>query len=359
MLEAFSLEEALHPVKQAVVATDGSVILFANRSALSAFGQEIKGRPAEEFFTQEILKNSSDFFAASTTVNGRGAKLTVSRRQGISLIYVDFEPVAANNIAFTRRMFSNLRNCATGIKLAADHCFGRIESGQEPTDRAVSILYHYYYRLARTIIQLDSADKLDRGEIVFTPVATDIGSFCASLIDTVSSLCHDSGVKLRYNFPAELVLSNVDVDLFELTMYNLLSNSLKNAGVGTVIELSVKSSQNKTVISLDDNGVGIPDKKLGDIFSIPTDSDSTSPDDEIGLGLYIAHSVVRLHDGTMLVESREGSGVHIRILLPSAEDSGTSLNASEEEYLAAGMSPALTGLADVLPSGCYGTKFED
>lgn len=358
MLEAFSLEDALHPIKQAVVAIEGSVILFANKAALSAFGRELKGRPAKELFPPEILENQSTFFAASVPVGGRDAKIIVSRRPGISLIYIEFDPPSANPIAFTHRMFSNLRNCATGIKLAADHCFGRIENGQQPTDRAVSILYHYYYRLARTIIQLDSADKLERGEIVFTPIPTDICAFCSNLIDTASYLCRENGVKFKYSCPPERLISSVDVDLLELTMFNLLSNSLKNAGPGTVIELSVKTNDNKTVISLDDNGVGIPEKTLMDIFSIPSDSDSTNPDDELGLGLYIAHSVIRLHNGTLLVESKEGSGAHIRILLSSI-DEGTTLNAPEREYYTSGLSPALTGLADVLPSCCYGTKFED
>lgn len=359
MGSAFSLDSAYNPVSQPVIAADGDRIIYANPAAISAFGDELCKTSPAQVFPVEILENKSSSFVCSAKVCGKSSKTTVTRHEGYSLYYIDLTSEKRGELRMTRSMLSHLRNNVTGVKIAADRCFTRLEDSVFPDEKFVSILYHYYYRLARTIIQLDSADKLERGEMAYAPEPTDLVALCAELTDTVKGLCRDKAVKIVFSTEADRLSASVDSALIELMILNLFSNSLKSTESGSTIEFGIKQSHNKIVISLDDNGQGIPEDKLSEVFSLPTDNaDASRPQEGIGLGLYISHEIVRLHNGVLLFEGREGDGVHVRVLLPILDDDATVFSSPKGSYQT-GISPILTELSDVLSSDCYGPKFED
>lgn len=362
-MESFaSLESALRPLRQPVVVTDGAKVLFANPAAVLAFGPDIAGKKPGEIFPAEMLDNQPQSFASSAKILNKHTTVFATKLDGFFLYYLDADSGdrTDNSLAITRYMISYLRNCMSGLKIAADRCFSQIEGNISPDDKLISILYHYYYRLTRAILQLDSADKLERDEMVFSPIPVDIISLCSALTGTLVHLCREKNVNIILSAEDESLVTMADPSLIEFMLLNLFSNSLKNTDSGDTIEFGVKQANGKIIISLDDNGCGIAQDKLHNIFALPRNSkDITKANEGIGLGLYISHELVQLHDGVMLIESREGEGVHIRILLPIKMSDDTSLSSGEAPYRTGGMSPALTGLADVLSSDCYGPKYED
>lgn len=359
MNNAFSLEDALLHVPQAIVAGRGDEVSFVNRAAAELFGPDTPGTPLIRLFPEVILQNPAEFFVASARLQDRNAVITVRRSGEHSLFYIDCQADSDDSLVFTRSMLSHLRNCATGLKLSADRCFAHLEEGTPPGGKSVSIFYHYYYRLARAITQLDSADKLKRGEMSFSPRLTDVGKLLSELMDTVESLFRDRKISFKFNCGPGRIIAGIDPDLFELAIFNLLANSLKSENDSTVIELSVRQSSGGILISLNDRGKGISAEELGKAFSPPEGGGAMEPEEGTGLGLYIAHSIIRLHGGVLLVEGSSGEGVNVRIHLPAPDENFHSLNLPEAEYRVSGMSPVLTGLADVLPTDCFGPKYED
>ena len=327
MNTGISLEDALLNVPQAIIAGGDDKVLFANGAAMAFLGSDPRGRSLSEFFSEDILANESEDRPAPP--------------------------------AFTRGALSHLRSCLTGLKLAADRCFDPVEDGELPGKNNISVLYHYYYRLSRAVLQLDSADKLARHEMSFSPRPLELGGFLTELVQTVESLCRPMGITIKYTREPGRLFALVDTELFEMMMLNLLANSIQNAGKSTVIELSAKETSDGVLIALNDTGSGIPSNKLGGAFRLPENGSPTSPEEGTGMGLYIANAVVRLHGGVLLIESREDKGVSIRIQLPSPEDGQLSFSTKLAEYNHRGISPILTGLAEVLPSDCFGTMFED
>jgi hypothetical protein len=357
-----SLESIFKPVRQCVIATNDDKLVFANPAALDAFGDDLLQKRTDEIFPAELLGNTASSFMCASSICGRPAKTFVSRSDEIKLHYIDLvpEPGAGGAMVITRRMMSYLRNCISGIKIAADRCFSKTDMFLSPDPKIVSILYHYYYRLLRTIVQIDYADKLERHEMVFSPAPCDLAALGAKLADTLLSVAGELNANIRFSTENGRLMAFVDSALIEFMLLNIFSNSLKSTRPGTTIDFAVNEANNKIVISLDDNGCGIPQDRLSEIFTLASDEhDSRHPDEGIGLGLYISQEIVRLHDGVMLVESRENEGVHIRILLPAARESPSLFNAPETRYRASGMSSVLTVLADSLTSECYGPRFED
>lgn len=360
MKPLFSYEDVFDPINQPIVGSKGSEIVFANAAAKSLFGNNICSQQPEKLFPPEVLASASDCFAVSAKLLGRNAQIFVKKTDKLTIYYITPEEQPRERLVLTRSMLSYLRNCTTGIKLSADRYFCKQEENQSQDRRAVSILYHYYYRLARTIIQMDSADKLGRKEMAFSPVITDMAALCSVLTGTLSNLSGYGNVTVNFSSEEERIFALVDPALIELMLLNLFSNSIKYSEQNCVINLSLKKNQDKVIISLDDNGTGLSRQTLADIFQPPDNrAEALQPDETIGLGLYISHSIVQLHNGTMLIESREGEGAHIRILLQTGVDETTVFNEPELPYHSSSIKLSLMGLADILPSDCYGPKFED
>ena len=107
---------------------------------------------------------------------------------------------------------------------------------------------------------------------------------------------------------------------------NLLSNAIKftpaNGKVGTVVETD---EENRVVISITDNGLGIPEDKIPQLFDRFSKASraGTAGEKSTGLGLAITKELVERHDGLIEVESEEGKGSCFKLIFPLIAPSDT------------------------------------
>ena len=101
-------------------------------------------------------------------------------------------------------------------------------------------------------------------------------------------------------------------------IFNLLDNALKYSNGAPVIHIKVKGSDSNVLLSITDNGIGIPpeyrDKIFDKFFRVPTGNLHNAKGYGLGLS-YVAH-VVRKHQGMIHVKTAEGSGTCFAITLP-------------------------------------------
>jgi signal transduction histidine kinase len=99
---------------------------------------------------------------------------------------------------------------------------------------------------------------------------------------------------------------------------NLIINAIKFTPVGGMIEISTRRSPEGIVISVKDNGIGIPKEAETKIFDPFTSSkrEGTSGEQPFGLGLYIARQIIDAHHGRIWLESEPGKGTTFSVLLP-------------------------------------------
>ena len=101
-------------------------------------------------------------------------------------------------------------------------------------------------------------------------------------------------------------------------IYNLLDNALKYSNGAPVIAIKVKGSDSNVLLSITDNGIGIPheyrDKIFDKFFRVPTGNLHNAKGYGLGLS-YVAH-VVRKHHGNINVKTAEGNGTCFAITLP-------------------------------------------
>ena len=360
MLDPVELSRLFTSARQVVLGTDGVKILFANPAAVAELGFDPAGRDADEIVPREIIAYGGDGFVCAGPLAGRRASISMSQSGNIRVLFVDFPGGDVPAMYLTRNIINSLRSNMNGLKMSVDRCCQNFTEGKQPGEKYVSVLYHYYYSLLRTLTQIDSADMLERGDMLFSPVPTDLVKLCSELTDTVCVLCAGQAAEIRFTTTEAELFAVVDPARIEQLLLNLFANSLQHTGQGGHVTLSLYRQDSRIVLSVDDDGTGIPRDLLPGIFCMPDDTDEPgSVGAGLGLGLYIAFGIAQLHKGVLLVESREGEGTRIRLMLPADEEASPKFRTPETEYRIDGAGVVLAGLADVLPSACYGPRFED
>ncbi|WP_339252482.1 HAMP domain-containing sensor histidine kinase [Sporosarcina sp. FSL W8-0480] len=109
-----------------------------------------------------------------------------------------------------------------------------------------------------------------------------------------------------------------DPAFLEKVWENLLSNALKYTPTGGEIEINLIDDEKDVLFKIRDTGVGIPEEHLKRLFDrfYRVDHSRTQEIEGTGLGLSIVHQVVKLHKGTVKVESQEGIGTVFKVVLP-------------------------------------------
>jgi signal transduction histidine kinase len=109
-----------------------------------------------------------------------------------------------------------------------------------------------------------------------------------------------------------------DKDRLGQVLTNLISNAIKYSPQANQVDLAIMTSDKTVALRIRDDGVGIPkvhQKYIFDRFYRARDSHSKAFPG-LGMGLYIAHEIVKRHGGEITVESEEGKGSTFVVSLP-------------------------------------------
>lgn len=127
---------------------------------------------------------------------------------------------------------------------------------------------------------------------------------------------------LDFNCSVSLANYFGDVGALRKIFKNLISNAIRYTPESGAIKVSINKTDLNYVISVTDNGVGIPESEQINIFKefYRTPSARKEISEGTGLGLAIVMRMVELHSGNIFVESQEGQGSTFRVELPFAEE---------------------------------------
>jgi signal transduction histidine kinase len=154
------------------------------------------------------------------------------------------------------------------------------------------------------------------GYLTFNPVPLDIVAFCAGIIEEQRGL--GGGVRpYTFNPCVENPTRWLDAKLLHLILGNLLRNASKYSPSGTPVTLDVWTDGDRVGLRVSDEGIGIPAADRSHLFEPFFRAGNTQNIQGTGLGLKIVCDCVRLHGGTIQVESEEGRGSAFTVILPA------------------------------------------
>ena len=136
-------------------------------------------------------------------------------------------------------------------------------------------------------------------------------------------LARKGKVEVKVDMPSSPVLIWYDAQQIEQVLINLLGNAILAMKNGGTVRINLSEAESSIALSVQDNGVGIPEKNLERIFD---PFFTTKPEGEgTGLGLSVSFGIITRHRGQISVDSKPGLGTTFTILLPidQEEDAGT------------------------------------
>jgi len=130
------------------------------------------------------------------------------------------------------------------------------------------------------------------------------------------------GKKVQTDIPPNLPLISMDSVLMAQVLINLLDNALKYSPPAGKIEVTVRTRENWLEIEVADQGPGIPEKYLVQVFNKFFRLSRTEEVSGTGLGLAISKGIVEAHGGKIRAENRPGGGSQIIFTLPLTNSEG-------------------------------------
>jgi two-component system sensor histidine kinase KdpD len=127
---------------------------------------------------------------------------------------------------------------------------------------------------------------------------------------------------VRLDLPTDLPLLEFDVVLMERVFCNLLENAAKYSPPGSQIEIAAHQVGDRVIVSVSDNGPGLPAGKEESLFEKFTRGHEETALAGVGLGLAIVRAIVESHKGTVRAENRPEGGARFIISLPAGEPPG-------------------------------------
>ena len=168
-------------------------------------------------------------------------------------------------------------------------------------------------KLDRLVTDLLDLDRLTRGivEPLFRP--TDVGALVWQLLDG-SELVADREVELK----TDSVVIACDAAKVERIVENLVGNTVKHTPPDAKIWVRVLPWEGGALITVDDDGPGVPADQRERIFEPFLQGATASPHvPGVGVGLALVARFAELHDGSAWVEERAGGGASFRVFLPT------------------------------------------
>jgi DNA-binding response OmpR family regulator/two-component sensor histidine kinase len=198
-------------------------------------------------------------------------------------------------------------------------------------------------RLSQMVNQLLDFRKMEVQGFTYNPSFGDIVSFLKETVSSFENLSEQKHIQLNFRTKIKTLNTYFDKDKLEKIVFNLLSNAFKftpdNGKVSVSLEVKEQNSQSENsdvrsnlVIEIEDSGIGIPEDKIGKIFTRFFQVDSSGQVEKgTGIGLSLVSEFVKLHDGEIFVKSEIGKGSCFTIILP-VKDAGHPIETEESEY---------------------------
>jgi signal transduction histidine kinase len=175
-------------------------------------------------------------------------------------------------------------------------------------------LLHSTQRLQRLVDELLDVTRIEQGQTTLYPTEVDLGALVTSVTEQFEFDLTRAGCHLSIDSP-QPVLGLWDGRKLEQVVTNLLSNAIK-FGAGRPIEIAVREAGQTAQLTVTDHGIGVPADRIAKIFDRFERAVSNANYGGLGLGLYLARSIVQSHGGTIDVNSHEGEGCTFRVQLP-------------------------------------------
>ena len=176
-------------------------------------------------------------------------------------------------------------------------------------------------RMNRIVGDLLDVVAMESGTLTVAPTPQDPAAVITEVLDGFRGLAAARRIELTARVPDRTNQASFDHDRVVQVLSNLVANALKFTSAGGKVVLELTEGDDEIQFTVRDTGCGIPPDRVEEMFERFAQA-ATGDRRGLGLGLYIARSIVRAHGGRVWAESEPGVGSAFHVTLPRRSDPG-------------------------------------
>jgi PAS domain S-box-containing protein len=196
----------------------------------------------------------------------------------------------------------------------------RLAAGGDPViERTMDMMDRQMRHLVRLVDDLLDVSRITRGKVELRREPVLINQVVRGALESSRALLEPHQHHLEVWITPEPLLVNGDADRLTQVFSNLLANAAKFTPREGRIGISVVRVGNEAVITVKDNGIGIPPERIGSVFEMFSQAHAPLASDGLGIGLALVRELVQMHGGSVSVSSAgEDKGSEFTVRLPLA-----------------------------------------
>lgn len=345
-------------ISDAVFICKANKILYLNKKAIEIIGysnlESLIGKDCNSFLevspkfieygkytTRRLVYSGEGIEISSTMKRKSDGKVFDMRMLSIPFLYENQNTiltVAANND--TREIMTNYSKSKSefigkishelrtplNVILSALQVIALYDECKDLNEQCKAYKKYYYmikqnsYRLLRIVNNFMDVNEIEDGVSKLNFTKENIVSIVEDVTMAAAEFINHKGKNIVFDTDIEEKIMLIDKDGIQKVVLNLLSNAIKFTDKSAKIEVNVHndSDNDNVIISVKDNGIGIPKNKQKIIFErfVQLDKTFTRRREGSGMGLLIVKMIVKLHNGWITVKSEPGQGSEFIVTLP-------------------------------------------
>ncbi|ODG91805.1 MULTISPECIES: cell wall metabolism sensor histidine kinase WalK [Bacillaceae] len=341
--ERRKLQSVLEHMSDGVIATDrrGKIILLndpaetmlnvSRETVLNKSILEVLG--IEKINTLDDLYDEPDSIMLDYSNNKRpmiirASLSTIQKESGkvnglIAVLYdvTEQEKIEQERRDFVSNVSHELRTPLTTMRSYLEALSDGAWENKEIAPKFLQVTQDETERMIRLVNDLLQLSKLDSTEYRLMKDWVNFTELFNRIIDR-HEMSKSQEVSFKREFISKTRFVFIDEDRITQVLDNIISNALKYSPEGGTVTYRIKESRDQILVSITDEGMGIPKENLSKIFDrfYRVDKARSRQVGGSGLGLALAKEMIYAHDGHIWAKSEEGKGTTVYFTLPVADD---------------------------------------
>lgn len=283
-----------------------------NRQVYGVVGIAMNEIPLDSFENSVLLSILGECALALENIKN-------AREKEEAAILARNEQLRANLL---RAISHDLRTPLTSISGNADNLLANYQKMDDATrKRTFTDIYDDSMWLINLVENLLAITRIEGGQVHLTQTVELMDEVVSEALRHINRKSKEHIIHVSSS--EELILASIDAKLIVQVIINLLDNAIKYTPPGSVIEIHTEKNKasHQVVVSVSDDGPGIPDDQKPHIFDMFYSGANKIADSRrsLGLGLSLCKSIVTAHGGTIWVTDHDPKGTVFTFTLPAGE----------------------------------------
>jgi signal transduction histidine kinase len=286
-------------------------------------GQELRARIAELAELNSSLQRRIDEATADLKERNEQLKeLDRMKSQFLSIASHELKTPITAMSGFLQVALRRIRRLSEG------EVAGPAAEGLRGITEQLEVVYRQTGKLARLVDELLDVSRIQTGRIEFRYGDVDLSELAKEVAARMQLTTTAHAISVRRD--SESVVT-ADRDHLEQVLNNLVTNAIKYSPSGGSITIDLRPEGTGVLLSVTDEGIGIPEQELEAIFGLFYRSPDRAARDAagMGLGLYISKEIVVRHGGRIWAERGGGKGSILNVVIPRMPIGATKPDAAQ------------------------------